>query len=75
MEKIGLKCGTLSNIKKRRGGETYCIGSILHIRNIRIPLTYDCNDNNLVIHNWYKLMPDEIKMITNEVSKYFDTIK
>ena len=75
MQQVQLECGDLRKIRKCKGSITYCIFGILNVRGIDISLTYDCNEKNLVIHDWYKIPFEENQKIAEEVSTYFETIK
>lgn len=41
---------------------------------IILNITYDCNSQNIIIHEWYKLSKNQIIEVTEELKKYFENI-
>ena len=37
-------------------------------------ITYDCNSQDIIIHEWYKLSKNQIIEVTEELKKYFENI-
>lgn len=61
----------LGNVKELAGGGTRCFYGKILINNKRINVVYDVYNDNLVIHEWYKLQPDEIPVLTDLVKTFF----
>ena len=41
---------------------------------IILNITYDCNSQDILIHEWYKLSKNQIIEIAEELKKYFENI-
>ena len=41
---------------------------------IILNITYDCNSQNIIIHEWYKLSKNQIAEVTAELKNYFKNI-
>lgn len=37
-------------------------------------ITYDCNSQDIIIHEWYKLSKNQIIEVAEELKKYFENI-
>lgn len=61
----------LGNVKELAGGGTRCFYGKILINNKLINVVYDVYNDNLVIHEWYKLQPDEIPVLTDLVKTFF----
>lgn len=64
----------LNQVKKHVGKVEEFFTAIMNINGKRINVTYDCKKNNLIIHEWYKLEPDALELITLLVSTCFNRI-
>lgn len=71
MNNISINEVILSNVKELVGGETRCFYGRVLVNDKRINVVYDVYNDNLVIHEWYKLQPDKIPVLTNLVKTFF----
>lgn len=68
---MAINCGTLEKVEHFKGSVNDIYTAKLIYQNRKFNITYDCKENNLIIHEWYKLTKDEINNITNELTNYF----
>lgn len=64
----------LNQVEKHVGKVEEFFTAIMDINGKRINVTYDSKKNNLIIHEWYKLEPDALELITLLVSTCFNRI-
>lgn len=66
-----MKYGSLKNVEHFQGNvENFYTAKLIYM-NKSLNITYDCNKNNIIIHEWYSLNKDELTQITDELLKYF----
>lgn len=70
-----INCGTLDKVEHLVGNENDIYTARLVYNGKKFNITYDCKENNLIIHEWYLLNKVEIKDITNELTNYFMQLK
>lgn len=63
----------LTDIKTIEGNTNKIIMATASIENKTINVTWDCNNNNLVVHNWYDLSDVELAYLTVSLSEWFKT--
>lgn len=66
-----INCGTLEKVKHFKGNVYDIYIAKLVYQNRKFNVTYNYKENNLIIHEWYKLTKDEVNNITNELTNYF----
>lgn len=60
----------LTDIKTVKGNETCCIWAKVRFPGKKsINLTYDCTTKNLIIHEWWRLDEDALKVVRKEICK------
>lgn len=72
---MAMKCGRLERVEHFKGNvENFYTARLMRSKKT-FNITYDCNQSNLIIHEWYKLSKDELNEITQELTEYFESIK
>lgn len=70
-----MKCGRLTKVQHFVGNvENFYIAKLKQGKNT-FNITYNCNNGNLIIHEWYNLAKDELADVTKELLDYFKNIK
>lgn len=74
MAQVKLECGILDNIKRVKGRETDCIWGMFHTQKSDIHVTYNCENNVLLIHEWYNLPESERENVADILRRYFESL-
>lgn len=61
----------LRNVKEFKATEGKFYTAKLHKGGKVFNITFFCNDNNLIVHEWYKMSREELETTTKELNKYF----
>lgn len=70
-----MKCGRLTKVEHFIGNvENFYTAKLKRGKNT-FNITYNCNNGNLIIHEWYNLTKDELADATKELLDYFKNIK
>ena len=64
----------LDQVEKHVGNVTEFFTAKTNINGKHINVTYDCKSNNLIIHEWYELKPDALKLVTLLIETCFNRI-
>lgn len=67
-----LACGTITNIHRIIGNNTDIIIATLDYKAAKIDITYDCTTDRVLIHEWYRIVSEELPVITEELRDYFN---
>lgn len=65
---------TISKAKELIGAETHICMAKMFVNSKKINITYDFLENNLVVHEWYKLGRETSEYISGILTDFFKTI-
>lgn len=61
----------LTDVKEFKGNTEHFITAKLHKGGKVYNITFDCRDNNVIVHEWYNMSRTELEESTRELKSYF----